>query len=667
MGQCLGPRITRQRESDRTHRQQNLTQNGPNGGKVGPDGKRSSELPYHDTNKPLEEALRKIRIGHTFQTVKSAHLPGLATSSHVELSIFSTKERGHIEETHSRTPAVWNHQVCHDSMGNGVTYQLWIRPFVGPFADSILVFLLECEADGVADFVVKGMEEEEMAMIVPQTINTLTHFLSLCLQMTFSTALSTRQVDVGTEEEWLEEDNDSNSEDNNEELLDEVSTVSSVKDVFPPSLLFFSQRAVICHLHLAKEVSSSQIPLPLHIRKDIFGEGRLITVNVSLWPQKAFVPSTSILIQEGMLSCEFAHILRKKVGIPPQQNVVLYHKFQGLQGYEELTSECTELDCFLPSPQEEVGTRTISVVLSLVGFQMSDITVSPSMKMKEFDLQVRREFGLSEDSFLVFLPDGHYTPPYTTSSGWKCVHPFSIQNIPRGNSFSRSFRQRRSFTGHRQVAADNRFDRANPVRRSLYAPRDAQSQGRRGPTTNQAPNEVAQQAENTAIKILSTGSRHFPSKTRGDNEFGIPMYRVYHEMSMYQLTLEQYGITSHSILQVYEVTGPAVPITSRTDQHLSLHQKQRGNLMDVNPQWSLFTFAHYFDAMMSPSAIYLDKEIACGKQSICVSESPDLTLKSLFEDWQPLWWGEEKEMTRKELLLNPFLSVQNVSDGLRQN
>jgi hypothetical protein len=643
--------MSRHRESIRIHRRQNQTASDSKEEKVD----ESCSVPLVDYNDlSLEQALRKVRIGHAFEAVECSYLPGLGTSSHIELSVFMTKERHRVKEA-TREGALWTHQVSHDHMGSGVTYQLWIRPFVGPHADNVLVYLLECDADNVADFVVKGVEEEEVVMIVPQIVQSLSRFLSICLQMTFTVNQTRNHHNIAAEDE---EENEPRADEDN--FNESISSASSTEcdDIFPPSLLFFSQRSVICHLDIAKEASTHSIPLPLHIKSDVFGKDRLLTINVSLWPSTAFVPSTSIVIQEGMLACEFIHILKRKVGIPEEQTAVLYHKFQMLQGYDELNSDLSSIDCFIPLAQEE-NPSIFSIVLSLIGSKMADITLSPSTTMKEFDIQVRRLLGLAEDSFLVFLPDGHYTPPYTTSSGWKCVHPFTITAQPRGSSFSRSFRQRRSFTQRRQVVEDNRFERANPARRSLYAPRDGQSQ-RRGMQNSTRGSEVLQQAENTSLNMLSSPGRHFPSKTRGENEFGIPMYRVYHEMSMYQLTLEQYGLSQQSIVQVYEVTGPAVPVANRPQGHLSLHQSQRGNLMDVNPNWSLFTFAHYFDAMMSPSAIYLDKDLTCGDLSVRVSNSPEVTLKSLFENWKPVWWGEGKELTRKDLLLSHFLSVQNV-------
>ena len=83
--------------------------------------------------------------------------------------------------------------------------------------------------------------------------------------------------------------------------------------------------------------------------------------------------------------------------------------------------------------------------------------------------------------------------------------------------------------------------------------------------------------------------------------------------------------------------------------------------MDVNPSWPLLTFARYVDAMMSPSSAYSEKIISCGENFIrtdSITATAAVTLKSLFNQWRPVWWNADIQLTRKDLLASDFLTIK---------
>ena len=662
MGQCSSSENGRRRRRTRTvSSRRDALQSGTESNHL------SSRPPVSERD-PVGSALNAIQSGRPFEPATSSSLYGLSTSSHAEFSVLPLASS--VEDAidglsgDDGADTLYERVGISTSMGSKVTYKILLRPFVGPNAGRQLVYtLISGEAGQQAHFASAGSPENNLHLL-PLEIHSLDQLLSTCIRLTYHNELaSSSQIPV---DEWVEEDQGENDDNQDIGSLDSQLNVSREC----PALLFFARREVVCSLDRAYTRAQS-MTVPRYILTDIFGtSSRLITIKVSLWPQSVCVPEIEISVQEGILCCEFAHILRWKVGIPLDQQIVLYHRSRMIAFEEKMGMQYETVDCFIPVPapiddaDEDIDcTAKVAVVLSLVGIRMSEISIPLAMTMKDVDKLIRRQLNLSRDSFLVLLPEGTYSPGYTTCNGWQCVYPFTVHPaVARGNTLRQSLR-RRSLTNRNQAPEEDRFNRQQPLRRSLYAPRDgrvARPQGSAAQTT-QASREHQLTTEKNALRILSSvGERHFPYKSKGVEEFGIPVFRLHHEMSMYQLTARDYGILPDTILQVYEVTGPAVPIASRPRSSLTAHQAQGGNLMDVNPSWPLITFARYIDAMMSPSSAYSDKTISCGDNSIRTDlRSDSVTLKSLFSEWQPVWWNVDGGLTRKDLLTSDFLTIQN--------
>lgn len=157
-------------------------------------------------------------------------------------------------------------------------------------------------------------------------------------------------------------------------------------------------------------------------------------------------------------------------------------------------------------------------------------------------------------------------------------------------------------------------------------------------------------------------------------------------MPMYQMSLDQCNIHPHTVIQVFEVTGPSIPITfrvvSNSDRETtvsstatrqqdsnttepSLNTRTRlTNIMDINPDWPLCTFFRYVDAIVSPgSTVRRQRRLAMGERSLeNWEQQPSLTLGQLLSQWKPAWWpneGEERRtLTIKDINPSEFLVIE---------
>ena len=134
------------------------------------------------------------------------------------------------------------------------------------------------------------------------------------------------------------------------------------------------------------------------------------------------------------------------------------------------------------------------------------------------------------------------------------------------------------------------------------------------------------------------------------------------------------------MVQVFEVTGPSIPITfrvvsdqqqvsttvgSEADQFSTASRTRLTNIMDINPNWPLPTFFRYVDAIVSPgSTSRRRRRLGMGEQSLESWEEEDeaTTLGQLLDQWKPTWWpieGEErKPLTIKDINPSEFLVVE---------
>ena len=90
--------------------------------------------------------------------------------------------------------------------------------------------------------------------------------------------------------------------------------------------------------------------------------------------------------------------------------------------------------------------------------------------------------------------------------------------------------------------------------------------------------------EEFAKFLISNGKRNFPKPDKGIETLGVK--DMYEECSIYKKTLRSLGFHPGTFLEVFEITGPSIPI-------MYSGAVTKAQVIDVNPNWSLLTFLHY--------------------------------------------------------------------------
>ena len=118
------------------------------------------------------------------------------------------------------------------------------------------------------------------------------------------------------------------------------------------------------------------------------------------------------------------------------------------------------------------------------------------------------------------------------------------------------------------------------------------------------------------------------------------------------------------MVQIFEVTGPSIPITVRLVSDYSKDDAMQcasaaprsrlANIMDINPGWSVSTLFQYIDAVVSLSSTSRQKRLTLKDNSVDdKNDLSSLVLGSLLDSWKPLWWAEKgysrKKLTKKDI------------------
>jgi len=367
-------------------------------------------------------------------------------------------------------------------------------------------------------------------------------------------------------------------------------------------------------------------------------------------------------------------MLRYNVG--PSYQLKWYENFKPVSGMQQIGVHSKRVDCFIVNKyvdseledvfygEEQSVQATVPIIISLVGFEVKDLLVSPSMTVKEFDKEVRKLFGLKSNSFLVLLPEGDLSPQYSRNDQWKCVYPLLLGSQRPSSSGSDNFTRRSSHhNGSSNYAPRNQsstvdspqhqstssfrswqpFQRSNSVRQSSLSSNYGHSSFQRSMSIR--PTKIAPSPMVLATKLLSNECRNFPMHK---NIHSLSIDEVY-EMPMYSYDLERYGIFSHSVVQVFEVTGPTVPIAfcGSTAQQRSAdqtstpsHIKSRSiNLMDINPAWPIPTLTQYVEAIICPRQAVSQKKITLGSNTLIDTvDVMKLKVSEILDVWKPVWW-----------------------------
>lgn len=527
----------------------------------------------------------------------------------------------------------------------GLNMHFSVRPIVGPFANrKLLLSWIENRLR------VEGSEAGELnPRTIPDSFEDETEFCKCCLLLAHHTDPASASFNPGQED--------------GAEKLEEA---PSEKLVVP--LKVAAYQTVIANLDAIPQSAR----LPTKVRHLLYGSQGPVDVAICAWPSThstIFGDNPRMRVKSGILFAEFVCLLRARFHLPSSYTIKLYHDHMPIQYSDLVSAKHQTIDCFVVQRNDvdsvygsyssglDVATEADSMlVVSLVGHSTQNIMADLDMKLSEFDHLLRQSFSLKEDSFLLISAEDDYTPQYTSYDNWKCVYSFAIPDTSFRAGLRRSFR-RLSFSRRR---SSNGF----------HQPRDQ-------------INEALIPHLDKVLELLSSSARHFPSNL-GNSEFSVE--QLQHTMPMYQMSLDQCNIHPYTVIQVFEVTGPSIPITFRvvsnsnrdttisstatrqqetvsTEQSLNTRARLT-NIMDINPDWPLCTFFRYVDAIVSPgSTVRRQRRLAMGERSMeNWEQQPSLTLGQLLNQWKPAWWPDEGEerrtLTIKDINPSEFLVIE---------
>ena len=542
------------------------------------------------------------------------------------------------EEAEKKGPYVLVTTLRGPGWAQGLMMKLSVRPIVGPFAHRIL--LLSWRENTLR---VEGSEPGELnPRTIPDAFEDETDFCKCCLLLAYHS--------------------DSSGKFNPEEVEKDEESDPSETSIVP--LKMAAYHTLISNL----DAIPRDARLPLKVYHLLYGSQGPVDVTIRVWPDthaELFGESPQMRVKSGILFAEFVCLLRARFRLPDSFSIKLYNNHMAIQCSDVVGAKHTAIDCFVVertgldslqgsycSDLDEAGATTnTTLVVSLVGYETKNIVADLDMKMSDFDSVLRQRFSLRDESFLLISSEDDYTPQYSSYDNWKCVYSFALPDTSFRAGLRRSMR-RFSFSRRRS---------------SNGIPQTPQEQ----------VNAALQPHLNRVLDLLSSESRHFPSNLdRSDFSIG----QLYQTMPMYGKSLDECNIHPYTIVQVFEVTGPSIPITfrvvsdqqqvsttvgSEADQFSTASRTRLTNIMDINPNWPLPTFFRYVDAIVSPgSTSRRRRRLGMGEQSLESWEEEDeaTTLGQLLDQWKPTWWpieGEErKPLTIKDINPSEFLVVE---------
>ena len=622
----------------------------------------------------LRELLSALRTGLVFSPTEFSVLPGITTTAKVrfvlgsmELSpkaqdadeesqgnsnkeqVMSEDERGgetddsegeeeKVAKRKPEGPYELKLPLTGESWTKGIMIELEIWPALGPFAGRKLVFYWRENL-----LRVQGCKKGEISVReLPESFESERDFCKCCLLIVYQqNTADSLNFNEGTEQNGQESDSE---------------------DSMILSLTSLAYKVAISNLDAVPD----SLVLPSKVYHLFFGSQSPVSVSVRIWPQSyaaEFAASPTMHIKAGILFSEFIYLLKEHFHIPSRYSIKLYHNYKQLHMDTMVTAKHKEIDCFMVSrsnttnaigglytsldEEDDPIDSTANLVVSLVGNSMQNVQVNLGMSMKEFDTLLRSKFNLQDDSYLIIRSDDDFAPQYTTDDNWKCTYPFSVPD----SSFSAGLR--RSFKRMSRMRGDNRL-----------------TQSQRGPNLSAIHDNIFSPLMAKVVVLLSSNDRQFPSNS---GKYSLSIQELYDSMPMYHLSLDQCGIHPYSIVQVFEVIGPSIPITFRVvsdytaanegatlSSQDSVLRTRLANIMDINPSWSVDTFLQYVDAIISPASGVRRKRL-CLKESY-IEDSDDLdlseqTLRGLLDAWGPTWWPLE-EARRTQLSIKDIDPIE---------
>ena len=521
---------------------------------------------------------------------------------------------------------------------------LSLRPVVGPFAWRQLLF--SWREDVLA---VEGCRSGELGTrMLPDAFSSEKEFCQCCLLLAYHAERSCslhQEEGVGLEE--------GGGADGKVQPLSDIAYAVAVASL---------------------DAVPAVLTVPPRICQQIYGNEPPVTMEIRVWPDThadLFGVRPRMRVKAGILFSEFVYLLRHRFELSPAHSLKLYHEHQPLLAQDQVSSRHGTVDCFVAHLHEEeedeeeggggdsscVGSPEeegdVTLVVSLVGRDMQNVRVNLATPLRQFDALLRQRFQLQADSFLVIRSEDDFSPPYTSSNRWKLLHPFSLHDTSLGAGLRRSFRR-----------LSGRGPPRPPVARRPSLP----SRGAR-----QGSGAVAAELDKVT-RLLSSVGRSFPCEDQGERS-GVPLAALYDEVPMYGMDLERCGLHPYAAVQVFEVTGPSIPVTFRVlprgreggpPHHAQGRSRdtlrtRQANVMDVNPAWTLPTFLQYVDAIISPASTQRRKRVSLGERSLSEWEDPlALRLGQLLDTWAPAWWQPQGDLTRRDFSPSDILLVERL-------
>lgn len=507
---------------------------------------------------------------------------------------------------------------------------LSIEPVVGQFAGRSLQFHWR---DDALDILGSELGELE-AHSLPISFESEVEFCTCCLQLTYQ---SKKKLMIT--HEVADEDAEHN-----------IPTTADGAGV--PSLKYSAYRTTVANLDVLADRLHT---IPAKLYHILFGSHDPVDISLTLWPP---VTTFSLKVKSGILFAELVYLIQEHLYCEPNQVLKLYSNFRPINVSEVVSEEFKHLDCFIidrknpgalsgscASLNEASNSASEKLVLSLVGKKIQSMEADLEMPMEEFDALIRREFNLKKDSFLIILAEDDLAPQYMADDNWKCTYTFSI---PDSNSFSAGLR--------------HSFRKLSARRRGI--------EGRPHTPTSEADTSTFAPQMAEVIELLSSNERRFP---RNDKRCGMSVEELYQSMPIYRTSIEQCGVHQYSMIQVFEVTGPSIPITVRvisdynkddSMQHVPNAPRTRlANIMDINPDWSVSTFLQYIDAVVSLSSSSRQRKLWLKDNWVDYkTDLSTLTLGALLDSWKPLWWAENgasrRQLTTRDIDPSEYLVVE---------
>lgn len=520
----------------------------------------------------------------------------------------------------------------------GLHMELTLWPVVGPFARRKLLFSWQSDVLSV-----EGCCRGELnARALPDSFSSESEFCRCCLLLAYH---SDRSGNLHLEEAALPP-----------EVGGAASEVQSLAAL------------AYCRAVANLDAVPARLAVPHKTSQLLYGSQPPVSIAIRVWPSThaaLFGAHTEMTVKAGVIFAEFVYLLQSRFQLSPTHSIKLYHNFQPVSAGELVSSRYSTIDCFITCYQEEeeeasfagspVEGPDVTLVVSLVGQELCNMHVNLDMPLREFDALLRQQFNLGSDSFLIVLAEDDCSPQYTTSSRWKCLYPFSLPDVSLGAGLRRSLSR----------LSTRSSPRAPPARQHSLRHSSRDAWGRSADLV----------AELTKVaRLLSAEGRSFPCDEGGER-FGLPLPELYEEMPMYQMGLDRCGLHPYAMIQVFEVTGPAIPVTFRilsggkgsepssglVRSHSRATRMRQANIMDINPNWTVPTFLQYVDALISPASATRRKRLSLGGRVLEDSEDLSaLSIGRLLDFWKPVWWcaGEARPLTGKELDPAHFLLVE---------